>query len=288
MLTELMPTDLHFNKESPSFINEFIKLEVAGENALMLYFYSNQQASKAYISNEQASSVITPELSNHVHQAAELIRANFWVEVIDIIPSYASILVVFNLVETDHHHLRNKLKKVLKHCSGTTTLQGRLIELPAYYSVESGMDLVRIAEQAKLSIEQVISLHQSQEYRVYAIGFAPGFAYLGEVDPRIAMARLTTPRLNVPKGAIAIADRQTAVYPAQSPGGWNIIGLCPIDMFNPEAEPTMPVEVGDRVKFVAINKQQYLHLGGNLPDKLGEEVGDKSLSTYVESRVTSK
>ena len=288
MLTELMPTDLHFNKESPSFINEFIKLEVAGENALMLYFYSNQQASKAYISNEQASSVITPELSNHVHQAAELISAHCSVDVIDIIPSYASILVVFNLFETDHHYLRNKLKKVLKYCVGTTTLQGRLIELPAYYSIESGMDLVRIAEQAKLSIEQVISLHQSQEYRVYAIGFAPGFAYLGEVDPRIAMARLTTPRLNVPKGAIAIADRQTAIYPAQSPGGWNIIGLCPIDMFNPEAEPTMPVEVGDRVKFVAINKQQYLHLGGNLPDKLGEEVGDKSLSTYVESRVTSK
>ena len=78
----------------------------------------------------------------------------------------------------------------------------------------------------------------------YAIGFAPGFAYLGEVDPRIAAPRLATPRQKVPRGAVAIADRQTAVYPAQSPGGWNLIGLCPERMFDPAAEPSMPVQVG--------------------------------------------
>jgi KipI family sensor histidine kinase inhibitor len=99
---------------------------------------------------------------------------------------------------------------------------------------------------------------------VYAIGFAPGFAYLGEVDKRIAAARLATPRQKVPRGAVGIADRQTAVYPAVSPGGWNLIGLCPQRMFDPVARPTMPVAVGDRVKFDAISRDEFLALGGEL------------------------
>ena len=87
---------------------------------------------------------------------------------------------------------------------------------------------------------------------------------MGEVDERIATPRLSTPRMKVPKGAVAIADRQTAVYPSVSPGGWNIIGLCPIDMFDAKASPTMPVNVGDKVKFKAISKEKFLSLGGTL------------------------
>jgi KipI family sensor histidine kinase inhibitor len=238
-------------------INNSIRLEVAGENALILYFSND----------EQSTAMVTPAISNNVHQAAKLIRHHLSVDIIDLIPSYASILVVFNLLEINHTHLQQKLKNILKQCDHVNNQQGRLIELPAYYSLESGIDLPRIASHAKLSVEQVIALHQAVEYRVYAIGFAPGFAYLGEVDERIAAPRLSTPRFNVPKGAIAIADRQTAVYPAQSPGGWNIIGLCPVDMFNAQAKPHIPVEVGDSVKFVAIDKQQYLELGGKVPSK---------------------
>ena len=98
---------------------------------------------------------------------------------------------------------------------------------------------------------------------MYAVGFAPGFAYLGEVDDRIATPRLSSPRLKVPKGAVAIADRQTAVYPSQSPGGWNIIGLCPVNIFDAKSSIPMPISVGDSVKFYAIDKQEYLDLGGN-------------------------
>lgn len=243
-------------------INDNIRLEVAGENALMLYFSSN----------DKGNTVITPEVSDDVQQVSKLIREHLAADIIDLIPSYASILVMFNLLEIDHHHLRNKLKKLLSSSKSGSSKQGKLIELPAYYSTEVGIDLPRIAKLAQLTVEQVISLHQSIEYRVYAIGFAPGFAYLGEVDERIATPRLTTPRLNVPKGAIAIADRQTAVYPAQSPGGWNIIGLCPIDMFNTKAEPIMPVSVGDRVKFIAIDKEEYLALGGSISPISGRSV----------------
>ena len=110
----------------------------------------------------------------------------------------------------------------------------------------------------------VINIHTATEYRVYAIGFAPGFAYLGQVDERIAAPRLATPRLKVPRGAVAIADQQTAVYPAESPGGWNLIGMCPTPMFDPLRDPPMPVAVGGRVRFEAVDRATYLELGGEL------------------------
>ncbi len=240
-------------------IFEKAKIKIAGENALIIYFSDNA-------SNEVAAIV---------QNATKAIQAQLTDDIIDLIPSYASILVVFNQLDIDHHHLRNKLRIVLSHPNEGNLTKGEVIELPVYYSQESGPELALIAKQAKLSIEQIIELHQAQEYRVYAIGFAPGFAYLGEVDKRIAMPRLSTPRLKVPKGAVAIADRQTAVYPSESPGGWNIIGLCPVTLFDPNAEnsnQSMPVQVGDIVKFKPVDKQEFLALGGLLPAELGQQV----------------
>jgi len=227
-----------------------LNIQIAGENALIVYFA------------EQASS----DSAARVQQAELLIRTHMADDIVDLVPSYASILVVFNMLDIDHHQLRNKLRQLLSQLKLKTSDKGKLIELPVYYAIESGPDLARIADHAKLNIEQVISLHQAQEYHVYAIGFAPGFAYLGEVDTRIATPRLATPRQAVPRGAVAIADRQTAVYPSISPGGWNIIGLCPVRMFDANAAETMPVTVGDRVKFKAISKQKFHALGGELGD----------------------
>ena len=165
---------------------------------------------------------------------------------------------------TDHLEIRSCIRKVLSQLGESDSSEGNLVILPAYYSPESGPDLEALAQRADLSIEEVIKIHSEMEYRVYAIGFAPGFAYLGEVDERIAAPRLSTPRTRVPRGAIAIADRQTAVYPAVSPGGWNLIGLCPTRMFDPKAEPTMPVQVGDRIRFNPISRDEFFAQGGEL------------------------
>jgi len=225
-----------------------LKIEIAGESSLILYF----------------SEQVNTEVAAKIHQAQLLITEKMSKDIIDLIPSYASILVVFNLHEIDHHQLANQLQTLLTHFQINNDTQEALIELPVYYATESGPDLPPIAKHANLPIEQIIAIHQQQEYRVYAIGFAPGFAYLGEVDNRIAMPRLSTPRMKVPKGAVAIADRQTAIYPNNSPGGWNIIGLCPVEMFNADKTPTMPVQVGDRVTFKAISKDEFFALGGVL------------------------
>jgi KipI family sensor histidine kinase inhibitor len=240
---------------------ENITIHIAGENALIIYFC------------EQGGGQVSANVSAKVQQAEQLIRKAMEQElaqdIIDLVPSYASLMVMFNMMTTDHHKIRNKLRillQQLEHQSPeqVTMHETNIVELPVYYSSESGPDLSVIAQRANLTVEQVIEIHQAQEYRVYAIGFAPGFAYLGEVDERIAAPRLGTPRMKVPKGAVAIADSQTAVYPSVSPGGWNIIGLCPINMFDAKAKPTMPVNVGDRVKFKAISKGEFITLGGKL------------------------
>jgi KipI family sensor histidine kinase inhibitor len=220
----------------------------AGENALIVYL------------GEGAN----PKVSARVQAACAAFENSLGADLIDLVPSYASVLVIYNPLSTDHLSVRSRIRIALDALETTSETSSTVVSLPVYYSTESGPDLEALALGAGLAVEQVIEIHQATEYRVYAIGFAPGFAYLGEVDERIAAPRLTTPRQKVARGAVAIADRQTAVYPAPSPGGWNLIGLCPLRMFDPDASPTMPVSVGDRVRFEAIGREQFLDLGGEL------------------------
>jgi KipI family sensor histidine kinase inhibitor len=224
-----------------------MNITIAGENSLIIYFGEE----------------VSPEISAKVQQAVHRLQ-NLQDVIIDLVPSYASLLVIYDLFQTDLHTIRPQIRELLSGIDQVAASEGRLVELPVYYSLESGPDLETLSSQTSLSVEDIISLHQAQEYRVYAIGFAPGFAYLGEVDERIAAPRLETPRKQVPKGAVGIADRQTAVYPSISPGGWNLIGLCPQRMFDPEITPCMPVEVGDRVCFKGVDRQTFLSLGGTL------------------------
>ena len=228
-----------------------MRIETASENSLIVYF----------------GDTTSPETSARVQQASAKLKTALGDKLIDLVASYASLLVIFDPLRCDQLEIRGTIKQTLSNdteAATATDSQSKLVELPVYYSEESGPELKLISEHSGLSIEEVIAIHQSMTYRVYAIGFAPGFAFLGEVDERIAMARLTTPRLKVPRGAVGIADRQTAVYPDVSPGGWNLIGLCPTRMFNPDADPTMPVSVGDEVRFKAISKEAFIELGGEL------------------------
>ena len=225
-----------------------MKIEIAGQNAFIVYFA------------EQTSATVSAQ----IQAAVSSILATMQESIIDLVPSYASLLVIFDIDRSDHFVVRQKLRAALSDLDSVDAAVGELVTLPVYYSIESGPDLEIIAEGGNISVDEVIEIHQQQEYRVYAIGFAPGFAYLGEVDERIAAPRLATPRQKVPRGAVAIADRQTAVYPAVSPGGWNLIGLCPTRMFDPAADPSMPVQVGDRIRFNAISRDEFLARGGEL------------------------
>ena len=232
-----------------------MRIEIAGENSFILYF----------------GDTTAPETSAQVQQASITLTEALGDVIIDQVTSYASLLLIFDALRID----QLTVQKIIREClddngeeNNNTNKQSKskIVELPVYYSEESGPELNLISKNSGLSIDEVIKLHQSIKYRVYAIGFAPGFAFLGQVDERIATARLSTPRLKVPRGAVGIADRQTAIYPDVSPGGWNLIGLCPSRMFDPDATPHMPVSVGDEVRFKAISKSEFEALGGELGD----------------------
>ncbi len=227
-------------------------IAIAGENALIVYFADKPSATT----------------STEIATTVKKLKTYLGTTLIDLVPSYASLLIIFDPFKTDHASVRRAIHTAIKDLNKIANTpeinSGSLVTLPVYYSSESGPDLQRVADTAGLTVEEVITIHQQTEYRVYAIGFAPGFAYLGEVDSRIATPRLPSPRQQVPRGAVAIADRQTAVYPAQSPGGWNLIGLCPQLMFDPKSSPSMPMAVGDLVRFEAIDKATFENLGGVL------------------------
>jgi KipI family sensor histidine kinase inhibitor len=237
-----------------------VKLRTVGENALMLYVGD--------ASNEQTLA--------QVQSAVAIIEQVLGDELVDVIPSYASVLILFDPLRSERGAIARRLRGALRNTrtAQNSPMTGRSVVLPVYYAPESGADLEALAARAGLSTQDVIALHTGVEYRVYAIGFAPGFAYLGQVDERIAAPRHATPRPHVPRGSVAIADRQTAVYPDASPGGWNLIGLCPVPMFDRAAPSSnahvrganvyMPVSVGDTVRFEPISRERFLALGGTL------------------------
>lgn len=198
----------------------------------------------------------------------DLIQEALGDDLMDVIPSYQSVLVQFNPLTTDHqqtcHRIRSALAEWRHHPPVHT--HSKIVRLPVFYDLSVGPDLPRIADHHGCDIEQVIERHCMNLYHIYAIGFAPGFAYLGHVDETIAMPRLNQPRAHVPAGSVAIADHQTAVYPKASPGGWNIIGRCPSPLFQPEEAQALPFSVGDRIQFMPISKQEFLDLGGRLND----------------------
>ena len=227
-------------------------IEIASENSYMVYF------------GDPDSLHISPVISAAIAAACEQIKQHFGNRLIDLVASYASLLVIYDTTQCDHLWAKKALRSILNAPKKLNQDSGQLVRMPVFYSPKYGPELSLLAQNAGLSVAQVIAIHSATEYRVYAIGFAPGFAYLGEVDERLAAPRLATPRVKVPAGAVAIADRQTAVYPASSPGGWNLIGLCPTPMFNAAKQPHMPVSVGDRVQFDPIDEQQYLAMGGQL------------------------
>ncbi|WP_336754870.1 5-oxoprolinase subunit PxpB [Pantoea sp. USHLN298] len=126
----------------------------------------------------------------------------------------------------------------------------RQVDIPVIYGGEAGPDLAVVAEQALLSISQVVELHSSSEYVVYFIGFQPGFPYLGGLDPRLHTPRRAEPRVSVPAGSVGIGGSQTGVYPLASPGGWQLIGQTPIALFDPLQQPPTLLRPGDTVRFV--------------------------------------
>jgi KipI family sensor histidine kinase inhibitor len=182
---------------------------------------------------------------------------------IDVVPSYTTIMVIFDIFNTSFEKLQKQIEEI-NYALNNKEKESTIIEIPSYYGEEIGLDLKRISELNNISVKDIIEIHSSQVYNAFTIGFAPGFAYLGQVDKKIATPRLETPRKIVKKGSIAVADTQTAIYPQDSPGGWNIIGLTTFNMFDKGLDNLCPLSMGDKVKFRPISQKEFISLGGEI------------------------
>ena len=188
-------------------------------------------------------------------------------DVREVTPSYTTILVESHSRHTSLEQLGQTVLDIAGYATSNApppVPDRNRIELPVYYAPEVGPDLETVARTTGLSVDEVIALHSERTYTVCAVGFAPGFAYLAPVDDRLALPRLASPRARVPAGSVAIAESQTAVYPAASPGGWHLIGNCPLPLVDPTQEPPSPFTIGDEVQFVPIDRATYLEQGGHV------------------------
>lgn len=162
------------------------------------------------------------------------------------VPAYASTVLRFDPLARTRASVVRLARQLAGRAAPVAASAGRRHEIPARYD---GPDLADVARLSALSADEVVALHSGREYVAYFLGFAPGFAYLGDLDPRIVAPRLDEPRARVPAGAVAIAGSGTAVYPRASPGGWRLIGTTDVTLFDPQREPPSLIAPGDRVRF---------------------------------------
>jgi inhibitor of KinA len=174
----------------------------------------------------------------------------------ELVPSYRSLLVVYDPLNISLADLKRTIRDTYQNLDQTELPEPRTIDIPIVYGGEQGPDLDSVAQYHHITPQAVIDYHTRPTYRVYMIGFTPGYPYLGEVPDAITTPRRKTPRILVPKGSVGIAKQQTGIYSVDSPGGWQIIGWTPVNLFDPQARPPSVLMMGDRVRFQAISAQE--------------------------------
>ena len=231
-----------------------ISFKCFGEKAILIEWPAqiNPQLLKLRIAYEQLIS--------------EKFSSQFQNKIIDIVPAYHSITLIFkNVIQNSKEKINylNSLYSQLNKLSNTTN---RIIQLPVCYEGDFADDIDELAKVKKLSTQEVIHFHTKPVYEVYFLGFLPGFMYLGGLDERLHHPRKDRPDLSVPKGAVAIGGQQTGVYPQESPGGWHVIGSTPVELFNPYLENSSVAVMGDKIKFTAVTLKEYSQIQNAVSD----------------------
>ncbi|MCC4264401.1 5-oxoprolinase subunit PxpB [Oceanimonas baumannii] len=188
----------------------------------------------------------------------------FGAHLTDLVPSYTTLLVQFDPFTLDHGEARRLLQTLLARLTPLEdNTQDEVKALPVWYHPSVGPDLARLEQHTGLSTERIIELHSGHTYRVFALGFAPGFAFMGTLPAALETPRHNSPRPRVPAGSVALAGRQTSAYPNTTPGGWNLLGRTPARLFNPASQNLSLLRVGNRVRFEPISQGEFERLGGD-------------------------
>jgi KipI family sensor histidine kinase inhibitor len=175
----------------------------------------------------------------------------------ELVPSYRSLLIVYDPLMLSLNKIKNTISKILAELDQIQIPAPKTVEIPVLYNDDCGPDLKWVADYHGMTPSDVIGLHTQPTYWVYMIGFTPGFPYMGEILEALVTPRRESPRTHVPRGSVGIAQKQTGIYPVESPGGWQIIGRTPVTLFNPESSPAALLEMGDLVQFYAITEEEF-------------------------------
>ncbi|HPS70359.1 MAG TPA: 5-oxoprolinase subunit PxpB [Candidatus Cryosericum sp.] len=199
-----------------------------------------------------------------IRSLVESIRREQVPGVRETIPSYRSILVLYDPMVSGFDEMVRTLAGLFSRLDVHAAAKGDILVVPVLYGGEAGPDLPFVAEHAGMSEEEVIALHASRDYLIYMLGFTPGFTYLGGMDERIATPRLERPRERIPAGSVGIAGKQTGIYPIDSPGGWRLIGLTPMRLYDPHRDPPILPSVGGYIRFRRIDGSEFSAIAGQV------------------------
>lgn len=199
---------------------------------------------------------IDPDVNTRAIEIARAVEQSA-LPVTDVVVGYRSVMVYIDPLQPAADAADADLRRIAAAPAPGTTAAGSRVDVPVCYDDPYGPDLAEVAAFAGCSIAEVIERHLAREYRVFVVGFVPGFAYMASVDPRIAAPRRASPRLRVPPGSVAIAAAQTGIYPAPTPGGWSLIGRCPVKPYDPDRAAPFLFHPGDRVRFRRISPAEY-------------------------------
>ncbi len=204
--------------------------------------------------------VMDQKINQKIHALSKIIRT--WKDVEDTIAGYCELLIVFRDQLNRLDLLSDSITQILEDLDSESNLENnvKLIEVPVCYNSRFGYDLDNMCYVKGISKEELVDFHTQPTYHVFMIGFLPGFPYLGGLNKILYQARLDHPRPEVSQGSVGIAGNQTGIYTCKSPGGWNIIGRSPIRFFFPECDPPCLIEPGDKVRFKAIEEEQFFEM----------------------------
>ena len=200
---------------------------------------------------------IDPDVNAGVRAMAGIFRKQMPDGVVEIIPSYRSLLFVYDPARIRPNTLIRLIENSETAIDTRDIPDGAVVEIPVCYGGKYGPDIETVCKSAGLDIAEVIHRHSRPEYLIYMVGFTPGFPFLGGLDERLSTPRLATPRIKVPRGSVGIANNQTGIYPVESPGGWQIIGKTPLQLFDPLRKNPLLYKAGDRIKFVPISEAEF-------------------------------
>ena len=202
-------------------------------------------------------SVIDEQINQQVHNLSHWLEEQNIFGLIETVPTFRSLMILFepSILSAD------KLKEVLlgfqNAASAQTAQAKRILKVPCCYGARFGADLHDMEKYTGLDRDEIIRIYSGVDYKIYMLGFLPGFVYLGGLDPRIEMPRLSSPRVKINPGAVGIGGNQTGVYPLASPGGWRLIGGTPLDFYDPDREQPILCKAGEYIRFVPITIDEY-------------------------------